>query len=219
MNNETKYFQWLTGDRKGDIVFFDKIIEEDNNTYMTFKDGSRCNVEFIVPLNEKEVTGKAMAEIEHPTNCWTFEEKEVGGQEEKWAENQMGETVCVQPYRPGKKTMVPIPPRPTMKSFKTINVQPVQIQQSQPIEQIQPSQPKDEVWTLLDKAKKTDTEVKFIISLPLPSKAFYNVIEESFENGGKKLAEYIIENMDIKILKTFIKSEILNMYSNKESAN
>jgi hypothetical protein len=218
--NDTKYFQWLAGDRRGEIVLFDKIIEDDNLTFVSFKDGSRCNVEFILPLNEKDFNGKMMAEIEHPNNCWMFNEKEVGGQEEKWAENQNGEQVCVQPYMPGKKITVPIPPKPSMRNFKTLNSEVIY---QAPTTKITPPpeniKPKDEVYLLLDKAKKIDTEINFIISLPLPTAAFYNVINDSFENGGEKLAEYIIENMDIDILKSFIKTEILNMYNKNNSNN
>lgn len=209
MANTTRYFQWLTGDRKGDIVFFDKIVEEDNIRYMTFKDGSRCNIEFILPLNEKQPEGKAIAEVEHPNNVWTFKEEEVGGQEEIWDQNSDGEKVCVQPYLPGKKVIKAIPPK---HSLKNLNIEYTPSPEFPVISMPIIQKPKDEVYILLDKAKKVDTLINLNVILPLPTTSFYNVINESFENGGQKLAEYIIENIDVEVLKSSIKLEIIKLY-------
>ena len=74
---EQRYFQWLLTDRQGQVVVFDRIEEDDNEIFVVFKDGTRCNQEFILPLNEKKNGDKVMAEVENTSNIWKFQEEKL----------------------------------------------------------------------------------------------------------------------------------------------
>lgn len=78
---EQRFFQWLVGERKGEILVFDTVVEEDGMIFIVFKDGSRINEEFVMNLNETDVSNRMMAEIENPSKCWTF--KEIQGIDDK----------------------------------------------------------------------------------------------------------------------------------------
>ena len=73
--SESRYFQWIAGDRKGEILVLDNIVEDSGSIYLSFKDGSRMNEEFIAQINQRDLTRKLMAEIDSPQNCWRFVEK------------------------------------------------------------------------------------------------------------------------------------------------
>ena len=34
-----RFFQWVAGERRGEVVVFDEIVQEDGLAYITFKDG------------------------------------------------------------------------------------------------------------------------------------------------------------------------------------
>ena len=72
ISNEIRFFQWVAGERRGEIVILDKIEEEDGQIYLSFKDGSRINVDFVAEINQRDLTGKLMAEVESPNNVWQF---------------------------------------------------------------------------------------------------------------------------------------------------
>jgi len=74
MNN--RYFQWIVGERRGEILIFDRIEQDDGEIYITFKDNSRINEKLVAQINQRDLTGKMMAEIDSPQNCWKFVEKE-----------------------------------------------------------------------------------------------------------------------------------------------
>ena len=110
---EIRYFQWVIGEKKGQIQIFDRIDTDDGALYIVFKDGSRINETLVAPLNAKDLTNKMMAEIDHPDNPWKLKEEWVGRQEEVWELNAEQERVCVQPFVEGRKVINLIPPRPT----------------------------------------------------------------------------------------------------------
>ena len=59
MKNEIsprRWFQWVVGDRKGEVMAFDKIESEEGNLYIRFKDNSRINEIFVAQLNDKDLT-------------------------------------------------------------------------------------------------------------------------------------------------------------------
>jgi hypothetical protein len=76
MENNIRYFQWVVGPRRGEVMIFDKIETDEGEIYIAFKDKSRINEKFVAPLNQKDLTGKMMAEIDNPNNCWKFKEKQ-----------------------------------------------------------------------------------------------------------------------------------------------
>jgi len=221
--SDNRFFQYLAGDRKGEIVIFDKIEEDEGIMYVCFKDKARCNEEFILPLNQKDATGKIMAEIESPNNCWHFKDEWVGRQEEIWELNAEQERVCVQPFIQGRKVIRLIPPRssiakfgfvsnlPPKEEFVPLPLPPITSTYNEP-GQIRKLNISDPVFITLDKAKKVDTDIDMVVTISLPPKNLYKVMKESFEEGDKKVIEYIIDNMDVKYLKEKIGDAVLNMY-------
>lgn len=230
MAQDVRYFQYLAGPNNGKVVVFNKIEEEDGIVFICFKDGSRCNEKIILPLNSTTYTSELMAEVDSPSNLWTIKEEWVGGQEEKWAwkdETNPGlpeEKVCVQPFKPGKRKLIPIPPRPTTSKFGQIDVSHSSVPQTnvssvfgETTQQASSNKPEqvnsgDPVWLMCEKAKKFDSDITMTLKVSLPKKALYNVAKESFEEGGPKVIEYIIHNLDDKSIKESLKQALLEAY-------
>lgn len=214
----TRYFQYLAGSKKKEIVIFNKIETEEDMIFVTFTDGSRCNEELIIPINDKEWNGKFMAEIENPKNCWKFAEEWIGRKEEKWEQNKEGEKVCVQPYVEGKLKIIPIFPKPSTSKFgfmpkeyddsdSTVTTIPIKLD-SIKLDSFDP------VYLMIEKAKKFDTKLELNLIIALPKKSLYDIVEESYEKGGEKMIEYILENTDTEILKDTFKKALLEKYKN-----
>jgi len=207
---DLRFFQYLAGERQGEVVVFDHIEEDDNMVFICFKDKSRCNEELILPLNERNYTNQLMAEVENPTNIWKFDEKWVGRQEEKWSppeESPDGASHLVQPFSPGKKLVTPIPPRKSTGNFGKIDKK-----VESPQEVAKQQNMNDPVWLMMDKAKKFDTDVEMSVTISLPTKSLYEVAKESFEEGGEKVIEYIINNLDNQKLKDSLKMALREAY-------
>jgi hypothetical protein len=204
---ENRIFQYLVGPRAGEILFFDKVEQDDGIVFVCFKDGSRCNEELILPLNETAWEGKLMAEVSDTKNIWHIKEEWVGRQEEVWDVTKDGEKVCVQPFLEGRRKINAIPPRKTTAKFGAITSvieTPTQI--------LANKNQNDPVWVMMDKAKKFDTPIPMELTISLPTKSLYNVAKESFDEGGEKVIEYIISNIDDKKLKDSLKIALLAAY-------
>lgn len=218
---ELRYFQWLAGEKKGEIHIFDHIEEDDGINYIAFKDKTRINEEFVVPLNHPDATGKMMAEISHPDNGWKFKEEWVGRVEERWEKNADGELVCVEPFIPGRKVTHLIPPKrvaPKVSNFGVVqNAQPTPASIPTLATQTSNINTSDPVYILMQKAKKVDAYIQLGITIALPAPQLYNIAKDSFENGGKKVIEYIIENMSISEIKEAIKKSLTDMYEEEPS--
>jgi hypothetical protein len=230
MAEDVRYFQFLAGPRNGEVVVFDKIEEEDGMVFICFKDGSRCNEQLIVPLNDTNYTNQLMAEVDGPTNLWSIKEEWVGRKEEKWVwldETNPGlpeEKVCVQAFEPGKKKITPVPPRPTKSKFGQISAFNTPVPQTNvssvfgtKTSQTTPSKPEqsnfgDPVWMMCEKARKFDQEIIMTLRVSLPKKDLYNVAKESFEDGGTKVIEYIIHSLDDKLIKESLRQALLEAY-------
>jgi hypothetical protein len=227
-NSNQRFFQYLASERQGEILVFDRIEQEDGINFVCFKDGSRCNEELIIPINERTWSTQLMAEIESPRNCWTFKEEWVGRQEERWSapeEAPDGVSHLVQPFVQGRKKVTPIPPKPSKSAFGQINSfssesnatiaggSKAQHQASNSELGVDLSDP---VYLMMGKAKKFDTAVEMSLIVSLPSKALYDVAKESFENGGDKVIEYIIRNLDDKKLKSSLKDALKSAYGESE---
>lgn len=231
MESGNRFFQFLAGERAGEVVVFDSIDEEDGMVFICFKDGSRCNEEFILPLNETKWSKELMAEVESPKNIWTLKTEWVGRQEEKKAQDADGVWHIVQPFLEGRKKVTPIPPKPTKSKFGELSKKP------QPIEEVIPAsinEPKvelavieespkiqhhetDPVYIMMDRAKKFPVDVEMSLSINLPSKSLYKVANESFEDGGEKVLKYIIENLDISEIKTQLMNSLRDSYEESEA--
>jgi hypothetical protein len=223
-----RFFQYLAGERQGEVLVFDRIEQEDGINFVCFKDGSRCNEELIIPINERTWSTQLMAEIEGPKNCWTFKEEWVGRQEERWSapeEAPDGVSHLVQPFVPGRRKVTPFPPRPTRSNFGQIS-NPVQesdltmqgtgISQQSSSNAVNKAFLGDPVWLMMDKAKKFDTQVEMSLTISLPSKSLYDVARDSFDEGGTKVIEYIISNLDDKKLKDSLRLALLDAYGDSE---
>jgi hypothetical protein len=225
---DQRFFQYLAGERAGEVLVFDKVEEEDGIIFVTFKDGSRCNEELILPINETKWTTQLMAEVESPRNCWTLKEEWVGRQEEKWSapeEAPDGVSHLVQPFIQGRRKVTPIPPRPTKSAFGHL-AHPISYSNDKPdtgtkVQQRDSNNESevdrnDPVYLMMNQAKKFDTEVEMTLIVSLPTKSLYNVAKESFENGGEKCIEYIISNMDDKKLKDSLRSALKKAYLDQD---
>lgn len=235
MEQDVRYFQFLAGSRNGEVVIFDKIEEEDGMVFICFRDGSRCNEELILPLNSTVYTSELMAEVDNPSNLWTIKEEWVGRQEEKWAwqdeTNHGEEKVCIQPFVEGKRKIIPIPPRPSKSKFGQINTfnttapQPNALSsseiktQQQASTAPQPSNLNDPIWLMCEKAKKFEQEITMNLTVTLPKQSLYDVAKESFEEGGPKVIEYIIHNLDDKLIKESLKRALLEAYDPAEESS
>ena len=208
-----RYFQYIAGERKGEILIFDKIEQDDGINFISFKDGSRCNEDLILPLNETDWEGMLMAEISDPNNGWKIREEWVGREEEKWETNKDGEKVCVQPFVQGRKKIVAIQPLKTKAKFGKID----KITETPITNDYKEMKPiSDPVWIMLDKAKKFPIDITLDLVISLPSKSLFSVANESFENGGEKVIDYIITNLDNAKIKDSLKVALLKAYENSD---
>ena len=190
-----RYFQYIAGSRIGDVVIFDGIESDEDLVFVCFKDGERCNENLILPLNERNPGSAYMAEVENATNIWKFNTEWKGRQEERTELNEAQVRVIVQPAIAGRQVITPIPPRKTNSNFGAItkHVEPVIVEPSLPVID-------DPVDIMVLNSKKFETEVSLDMIIFLPKKNLYSIIEESF-NGGDKMIEYIINNIDINLSK------------------
>jgi hypothetical protein len=253
-----RYFQFVAGERRGEVVVLDKIVNDESDTFLEFKDGSRMNTDLVAEINVKTLTGKLMAEVESPRNIWRFEEaksliddkprKEKDWESQTIVEIPSADEIAhadltgnggVTRNNPNKKRKINlIPPTPTRNKFgKIANTgdmesessstyeQGKKVQQQAPNTSIQASnQPvetpghtyqNDPVWLMMDKAKKFDTEVEMNLTISLPSKSLYDVASESFDEGGIKVIEYIIHNLDDTKLKNSLRNALFSAYGEK----
>jgi len=225
MSNEinNRYFEWLVGEKQGEILLFDHIEDDDENVYICFKDKSRINEALVANINQTDVTNKMMAEIENPTNVWKFKDEYVGRQEEKWELNAAQEKVCVQPFVAGRKVVHLIPPRrsaPKTSNFGTV-VQttpppPQVIKATQLDSNINETDP---VYILMSKSKKVNCDIQMNLTIALPPKSLYNIAKESFDEGSSKVIEYIVKNISISEITEAIKKALGDMYEEKNEMN
>jgi len=221
MSDEKRFFQWIMGDNRGQVVIFDKIETDGEDNYVVFKGGSRCNEQLIAELNANDLTNKYMAEVSDPNNVWQFKEKWVGREEEVWEQNADGESVCVQPAVEGRKVIDIIKPRPVAPRASNFGV----ISNAQ--EYIVPPAPiiiqattldatgidkHDPVFILMTKSKKIDTEIDMSLVISLPPKNLYNLAKESFEDGDEKFIKYIVSEITVAEIKEAIQEGIKQMY-------
>lgn len=113
----TRYFQHLNPQDElfQKITTLSEIDDIDPNFVLYyFNDGTKCNVDYIAPLNAKDVYGKyEFAEVSGPNNGWVFEIQEVK-REKRYATNANGERVevvdimdrCDNPHQDGKRVNV-----------------------------------------------------------------------------------------------------------------
>jgi len=214
---ELRYFQWVIGEQRGQVKIFDRIEADGAEAFIVFKDDSRINENLVAPLNEKDLTGKYMAEIDSPHNIWSFREEWVGREEEKWEMDSEGIRQLVIPFSPGKKVIHLIPPKPTPKRSSSFG----QISNVLPNFQYTPPPPEvpkntidksDPIYILMSKAKKVDSEINMGMIVSLPPKNLYDLAKESFDEGDEKFIEYIVDDITVDEIKDALKIAIKEMY-------
>lgn len=214
-----RYFQWIVGDNKGQIVTFKDTEEDDGEMYVVFNDDTRVNEMFIAPLNQRDLTGKIMAEIESPDNCWKFNDKYIGKTEEVWEKNADGVLMCVQPAYPGKLVRELIPPKKTISQFKSVedSSQQQSTQQStQENVKIESNTPEiNPLKLLIKKTQKKNANISFEIDIKLPSKDFYNLIKENFENSEQIFFDTILEEISMDSIKISLREYLINFFNEK----
>ena len=218
MSEPIRFFQFLAGERNGEVLVLKDIIDDDGMVLLEFRDNSRCNEELVLPLNDRNYTDQLMAEVSDPTNVWKFDTKYIGREEERWSlpENSAdGKAYLVQPFKEGRKSITPSPPRKVNSNFGNItarNTTPESTREaiSETPGKLVPSG--DPVYGIMEAAKKFPTPVEVEISIMLPKKSLFEVADESFEDGGKKVVEYIIENLDISDLKEALRRSLHDAY-------
>ena len=74
------------------------------------------------------------------------------------------------------------------------------------------------VKILVDSCKKKPQEIEMSLDIDLPNKTFYEMISENYGiEKSKECISYIIDNLDITLIKDALKSALLEMYcSNSE---
>jgi len=219
-----RYFQWIAGEKRGQVMIFDKYFTDGDGTlYIIFKDGSRINSAYVASLNQRDLTGMLMAEVDSPDNVWTFKEEWIGRKEEVWVEQDEtnpGHKVCVQPFIPGRKVIKLIPPNPTIiKTHDKENINNINNEiEKKEIEIIKQEtnniDKNDPIYILMTKSKKEDAEVSMNIQISLPPKELYNIIKKSFDGGIEKFIEYIIQDIKVDKIKESLKTAIYDMYEN-----
>lgn len=70
-----RYFEWIDGENKGNVVSLVSITDIDGETFYNFDDGESCNLRFISKMtkNVVDLKEKFMVEVENPHNIWTFD--------------------------------------------------------------------------------------------------------------------------------------------------
>lgn len=79
-----KYYQYLKGEKQGQVVTLDFIDDSDPEIILyNFSDGNKCNESLIAPINQNNAysTEAIMAEVENSSNIWKFKTKEIKPEE------------------------------------------------------------------------------------------------------------------------------------------
>lgn len=268
MKKKRRYFQWIDGEMKGDVVTLENIEEFEGETFYNFDDGESCNLRFISKMtnSQADLKNKFMVEVESPSNVWSFEEIKP----HKYVDESMkgedidipslhdilqahGESTNIERSDIGTEKLVP--PRreqrlielPSIDDFPSEN----KVTESKPVNDVKPvdetkpvvksedstgdepttdthvqdeskqdavEQKKnisfDPVRILVDSCKKHDTPIDLSLSMKLPSKYIANIASSEFEDGADKFIDCIVEDIDIKLIISELKSALKDAYYN-----
>jgi len=214
-----RYFQWVAGDQRGQVKVFDKIEADGADTFIVFKDDSRINESLVASLNQIDMTGKYMAEVDSTNNIWSFREDWVGREEERWEMDSDGIKQLVIPFTPGKKVIHLVPPTPTPRTSSAFGR--ISNPAPQPTPEIVIEKNKidksDPVYILMSKAKKSDSEINMGMIVSLPPKNLYDLAKDSFDEGDEKFIKYIVDEITVDEIKDALKLAIKEMYEGTEN--
>ena len=239
MRKQKRYFQWIDGEMKGDIVLLESIEEFEGETFYNFDDGESCNLRFISKMTNStaDLKNKFMVEIESPSNPWTLEQI----QPKKYIDESMkgedidipslhdilqahGDTTNIENSDIGKDRLVP--PRKEQRIIDLPSIDEYRIKTEEPkkdpvVEQPKPVENKqvsfDPVKILVDSCKKHDTPVELSLNMKLPSKYIANIASSEFEDGFNKFIDCIVSDIDTKMIIAELKKALSSAYSNSMS--
>lgn len=234
------YFQWVNGPKIGNIVKYVGTEIDDGEMYVKFEDGSRCNRNYISLLNDSNIENKQVAHISSPENAWNVYYEDIPEIKERYEIDGEGIQQCVQPYIPGRKIKRATPPKfYHVKEIKQFDVEEDYGEDKPILAPIKQESPKDKpqiikesvietnkhnkhekstdnpVHLLCEKCKKVSCELETNMEIFIPTKALYDIAEDSFDNGGEHFINYIMDNLDMDIIKEQIKKSIEELYRTK----
>ena len=72
-----RYFQWIDGENKGQVVTLIGIDQFEGETFYHFDDGEDCNARYVAKMTNSigDLREKFVVEIEGPSNAWGLEER------------------------------------------------------------------------------------------------------------------------------------------------
>lgn len=74
------------------------------------------------------------------------------------------------------------------------------------------------IISLLQKQKPNWVEVGISLKLNLPTKDLYNVLTSSFEDAEEQIIEFVVNDLDIELIKESLRINIKEIYKNNENS-
>jgi hypothetical protein len=68
------------------------------------------------------------------------------------------------------------------------------------------------ITSLLEKQKPNWVEVGIKLKLNLPTKSLYNVLTSSFEDADREIIEFVVNDLDLEIIKESLRINIREIY-------
>lgn len=227
------YFQWLTKERMNMVSVLDSIDLEDNEFYLNFKDGSRCNKKYVRDITQECDKDTIAIQIANKRDLWQVFSEIKGEVKERWEEDANGQKWMVDPGKKGKEVKHFIKPRSFNEHIKpyyeydNISTNHENINETIISENITPEynyiapdtnvknkniKQNSPIHELCEKAKKTQVSFDTTISLNIPPISLFTVIKDTFDNGEDEFLDYVVENIDSSILRETIKECIYKIY-------
>jgi hypothetical protein len=97
---------------------------------------------------------------------------------------------------------------PTINSTKPLGARNVMVVETPSVVTVS-SNP---ITSLLEKQKPNWVEVGIKLKLNLPTKSLYNILTTSFEDADKEIIEFVVNDLDIEIIKDSLRQNIREIY-------
>lgn len=232
------YFQWVNGPKIGNVVKYMGTEIEDGVLYIKLSDGSRCNRDYMALLNETNINDKQIAHISSLENKWDIYYDVIPEVKERYELDSDGIRHCVQPYEPSKRIKRATPPKfyhvEQVMTFDSVDKTPEKenddiisqpiipqkhVEEPKPIiikkEEPKPTVTQNPVYLLCEKSKKVACTFETTMEIMIPNTALFDIAKESFDDGDTHFINYIMENLDMDIIKSQIKESIIKLYTEK----
>lgn len=70
------------------------------------------------------------------------------------------------------------------------------------------------IHLIVDSCKKKETEVSLDLNIMLPSRSIYKIAADEFEDGVNQFIDYVVQNIDTKIIIDELKIALIQAYQN-----